>query len=147
MQGCALAVCSHEAQHNRFLQSLETLGHYPNVCDDVYVISECECDCVPFQLQNHPAQARPSFEAGGSTWTLCLNCFLPLNSNAQTRYHLSRKRHLCCVLQVFSVHVYAYFLNIPFLPLGNRLEWEGSYVWMLDFWHLCIWSVRKPDEG
>lgn len=26
MQGCALAVCSHEVWHNRFLQSLETLG-------------------------------------------------------------------------------------------------------------------------
>ncbi|KAM9280182.1 LOW QUALITY PROTEIN: MAP kinase-interacting serine/threonine-protein kinase 1 [Cariama cristata] len=36
----------------------------------------------------NPAQARPSFEPGGSTQILCLNCFLPLNSNVQTRFHL-----------------------------------------------------------
>lgn len=105
-------------------------GCYLNVCSNVCVISECKYDCVPFQLQNNLAPARPSSEAGGSARTLCLNCFLLLNSNAQTRYLLNRKRHLCCVL---PVHVYACFLNIPFLPLGSRLEWEGSFVWVVDF--------------
>lgn len=108
-------------------------GHCPNVCNNVYVISKCKCECVPFQLQDNLAQARRSFEAGGSTRTVCLNCFLPLNSNAQTRYLLNRKRHLYCILQVLPVHVYACFTNIPFLPLGSRLEWEGSYDWILDF--------------
>lgn len=108
-------------------------GCYLKVGSNVYVISEYQYDCVPFQLQNNLAPARPSCEADGRAQTLCLNCFLLLNSNAQTRYLLNRKRHLCCVLQVLPVHVYACFLNIPFLPLGSRLEWEGSYVWVVDF--------------
>lgn len=146
MQGCALAMCSHEAQQNRFLQSLVTLG-----TTQMYVtmISECKCDCVPFQLQNNLAWARPSLKAGDSTRTLCLNCVLPLNSNTQTRYLiLNRKRHLYCVLQVLPVHVYGYFLKIRFLLLGGRLEWGGELCLGSGFWHVVcgVFGSKVKDD-
>lgn len=139
MQRCTLAVCSHEAWHSKFLPSLETLGAtrmsvtmsmwFLNVNLLVFLFS-----CRTAQLKQDPVLKQVVVPG------LCLNCFLPLNSNTQTRYLLNRKKNLCYVLQVLPIHVCAYFLDIPFLSLGSRLEWEGSYVWILDF-GLFVYTV------
>lgn len=79
MQKCALTVLSHECQHNRFLQSPETLDSILMYITVFMCFLNVNVMCsfsVTEQLSSSKTVLKQVVVLG-----LCLNCFLPLNSN------------------------------------------------------------------